>query len=198
MNDFFNQHIILENSFAKLEPLEERHYDLLLPVALQKELWAFTAAKVNEPADFRRYFDQALKEKAAKSSYPFAIYDKKQHQYAGSTRFGNISQENKRMEIGWTWYHPALQRTGLNRQCKFLLLSYGFETLGLNRVELKTSHLNHKSQTAMEKIGAVKEGTLRNHMINEDGTVRSTVYYSFLKEDWAGIKESYFKGYSFE
>ena len=126
-------------------------------------------------------FDQALKEKAANSSYPFAIFDKKQNRYAGSTRFGNISFENKRMEIGWTWYHPELQRTGLNRQCKFMLLSYGFETLGLNRIELKTSHLNNKSQTAMEKIGAVKEGTLRNHMINEDGTVRSTVYFSFLK-----------------
>ena len=198
MSDFFDQHILLENSFARLEPLQEMHYALLLPVAQQKELWEFTAAKVNGPEDFRRYFDQALKEKAAKTSYPFTIFDKKQNRYAGSTRFGNISFENKRMEIGWTWYHPELQRTGLNRQCKFMLLSYGFETLGLNRIELKTSHLNNKSQTAMEKIGAVKEGTLRNHMINEDGTVRSTVYYSFLKEEWPEVKERHFRGYYFE
>ncbi len=198
MSDFFNQPILLENSFARLEPLQEMHYALLLPVALQKELWEFTAAKVNGPEDFKRYFDQALKEKAANSSYPFAIFDKKQNRYAGSTRFGNISFENKRMEIGWTWYHPELQRTGLNRQCKFMLLSYGFETLGLNRIELKTSHLNNKSQTAMEKIGAVKEGTLRNHMINEDGTVRSTVYFSFLKEEWPEVKERYFREYNFK
>lgn len=198
MSNFFEQTIVLENNRARLEPLEEKHFEMLLPVALHQELWQFTAAKVNEPDDFRRYFNQALKEKAAQSSYPFAIFDKEKNCCAGSTRFGNISLENKRMEIGWTWYLPALQRTGLNRQCKFLLLGYGFELLGLNRIELKTSHLNQKSQTAMEKIGAVKEGILRNHMINEDGTVRSTVYYSFLKEEWPEVKERHFKGYYFE
>ena len=190
---FFEQDHTLENERARLEPLTEKHFDLLLPIAMHTELWEFTGAKVRSKADFKRYFETALAEKKAGSSYPFAIYDKQQNQYAGCTRYGNISFPNKRAEIGWTWYHPALQRTGINKACKFLLLSFGFETLDLNRVELKTSILNLKSQRAMLKIGAVKEGTLRQHMINEDGQVRDTVYFSFIKPDWPTIKETVFK-----
>lgn len=191
--DFFEQEFILENSRAQLEPLQEHHFEQLLPVALQKELWAFTSAKVATEADFRRYFDTALQERKAGMAYPFAIFDKEHNRYAGSTRFANITFPNKRVEIGWTWYHPELQRTGINKNCKFLLLSWGFETLGLNRIELKTSSLNLKSQGAMLKIGAVKEGVLRRHMINEDGTLRDTMYFSFIAEEWPAIKNSIFK-----
>jgi N-acetyltransferase len=190
---FFEQEHILENERARMEPLSEKHFELLLPIALHTELWEFTGAKVRQEADFKRYFDTALAEKKAGSSYPFAIFDKQNNQYAGCTRFGNISFLNKRMEIGWTWYHPALQRSGINKACKFLLLRFGFETLGLNRIELKTSTLNFKSQGAMLKIGAVKEGVLRCHMINEDGLVRDTMYFSFIAPEWPGIKKTIFK-----
>jgi len=190
---FFEQENILENERARLEPLTEKHFELLLPIAMNTELWEFTGAKVRSEADFKRYFDTAMAEKKAENSYPFAIYDKQYDQYAGCTRYGNISFPNKRVEIGWTWYHPALQRTGINKACKFLLLSFGFEILGLNRVELKTSILNLKSQGAMLKIGAVKEGILRQHMINEDGLVRDTVYFSFISDEWPAIKEKIFK-----
>ncbi|RYY68551.1 MAG: N-acetyltransferase [Chitinophagaceae bacterium] len=171
MNSFADTHIVLENDRARLEPLDEKHYDALFEIARQKEIWEFTSSKVRSENDFRRYFDDALAERKNKLSYPFAIFDKQENKYGGCTRFGNISLPNKRVEIGWTWYHPQLQRTGLNRNCKFLLLSFGFETLDLNRIELKTSSLNLKSQRAMEQIGAVKEGVLRSHMINEDGTL---------------------------
>jgi RimJ/RimL family protein N-acetyltransferase len=160
---------------------------------MHTELWEFTGAKVRTEADFKRYFEAALTEKKAGISYPFAIYDKQYNQYAGCTRYGNISFPNKRVEIGWTWYHPALQRTGINKASKFLLLRFGFETLGLNRIELKTSILNLKSQGAMLKIGAVKEGVLRSHMINEDGLVRDTAYFSFIAAEWPAIKETIFK-----
>jgi N-acetyltransferase len=190
---FFEQGHILENKRARLEPLSENHFELLLPIAMHTELWEFTGAKVQSEADFKRYFDTALAEKKAGSSYPFAIYDKQHYKYAGCTRYGNISFPNKRVEIGWTWYSPALQRTGINKASKFLLLSFGFETLGLNRIELKTSALNLKSQGAMLKIGAVKEGVLRSHMINEDGLVRDTMYFSFIKEEWPSTKENIFK-----
>ncbi len=190
---FFEQGQILENERARLEPLTEKHFELLLPIAMNTQLWEFTGAKVRSEADFKRYFDTAIKEKKAESSYPFAIFDKQHDQYAGCTRYGNISFPNKRVEIGWTWYHPALQRTGINKACKFLLLNFGFEILQLNRIELKTSALNLKSQGAMLKIGAVKEGVLRNHMINEDGIVRDTVYFSFIKHEWPAIKENIFK-----
>lgn len=192
----FDEHIMLQNHRAKLEPLEEKHFELLLPIAQQPSLWEFTLAKIKTREDFRKYFDEAMAEKASGTSYPFAIYDKLNECWAGSTRFGNISLAHKRLEIGWTWYHPQLQRTGLNRNCKFLLLSFCFEELGLNRVELKTSHLNQKSQTAMRKIGATEEGTFRNHLINEDGTIRHSVFFSFIKEEWPAIKAGIFGGYT--
>ena len=193
--NLFDTHIILENERVRLEPLEEKHFEVLLEIAGQRDLWEFTSSKINSVQDFRRYFDDALGERKNGSSYPFAVFDKQENKYGGCTRFGNISVIHKRVEIGWTWYHPALQRTGLNRNCKFLLLGFGFEKLGLNRIELKTSLLNLTSQKAMEQIAAVKEGILRNHMINEDGTVRDTVYYSFIKEDWPQIKSTIFAAY---
>ena len=191
-NDFFRTEHPLENERARLEPLTASHFEKLLPVALNKELWEYTSVTVTDEADFRKYFDQALVEKKMQSAYPYAIYDKQAGQYAGSTRFGNIDLGHKRAEIGWTWYHPALQRTGINKNCKFLLLSYAFDVVDLNRVELKTSLTNFKSQGAMLKIGAVKEGVLRRHMVNANGTLRDSVYFSFIKEEWDDIKQEFF------
>lgn len=186
------EEIILEDERVRMEPLQEKHFDWLLPTALEPSLWLFTSAKVNSPETFRKYFETALEEKKNNKSYPFAYYHKQQQQYVGSTRFANIEFANKKAEIGWTWINPALQGTGFNKHCKFLLLRYGFETLGLNRIELKTSSLNRKSQKAMLKIGAVKEGVLRKHIINEDGFVRDTVYFSFINDEWPEIKRSIF------
>ena len=190
---FFDQQIILEDELVRLEPLEEKHYEHLLPVAMHKQLWLYTGAKVYSEADFRRYFDTALTERKNKKSYPFAYYNRQTNEYVGCTRYGNIDFANKRLEIGWTWLVPKLHGTGFNKHCKFLLLSYGFEQLHLNRVELKTSHLNLISQKAMRKIGAVQEGTLRRYSINEDGLVRDAVYFSFIAEEWPATKENIFK-----
>ena len=192
-DNFFDQHIILEDELVRLEPLEEKHFELLLPTSMQTMIWEFTMAKIYSAEDFRKYFDTALEEKRQYKSYPFAIFDKKQNEYLGCTRFGNVDLKNKKLEIGWTWLHPKLHATGFNKHCKFLLLSYCFEKLQLIRVELKTSSLNLRSQKAMLKIGAVKEGTLRKNFINEDGTIRDSVYFSFLDDEWPGIKKNIFK-----
>jgi N-acetyltransferase len=192
-SNFFNSSIILEDELVRIEPLEEAHYQLLLPTAMQKELWEFTSVSIKSPEDFRRYFDTALLEKQQKRSYPFAYFNKQTQQYVGSTRYGNIDFAHKKVEIGWTWIHPLLQGTGFNKHCKYLLLSWGFEQLQLNRIELKTSHLNLKSQNAMLKIGAIREGVFRNHIINEDGSIRHSHYFSFIKEEWPEIKERIFK-----
>lgn len=189
---FFGKAVILENDRARLEPLRPEHFEHLLPIALNLEIWEFTSAHVTDEASFQKYFAQAMQEKDQQVSFPFAIYDKKQKRYAGCTRYANIFFEHKRLEIGWTWYHPALQRTGINKNCKHLLLSFAFDVLGCNRVELKTSGTNIKSQGAMQKIGAVKEGTLRRHMISETGNVRDTVYFSFIREEWEEKKAKYF------
>lgn len=185
---FFETGIILEDDLVRLEPLQEKHFDLLLPTAMENSLWLFTVAKINSVESFRKYFDTALEEKRTKRSYPFAYYHKQEQRYVGCTRFANIEFPHKKMEIGWTWIHPSLQGTGFNKHCKFLLLQFGFETLGLNRIELKTSSLNLKSQKAMLKIGAVKEGVFRRNIVNDDGTIRDTVYFSFIKEEWPEIK----------
>lgn len=184
---------ILENERARLEPLEEKHLDLLYPIAAKKEIWEFTSAKVGNKNDFIRYFNIALEEKGKKISSPYAVIDKPSGQYAGCSRYGNISFENKRVEVGWTWYDPIYQGSGLNKSCKYLLLNNAFEKWDLNRVELKTSHLNLRSQNAMMKIGATKEGILRRHTINEDGFVRDTVYFSFIKEEWEDVKKKIFQ-----
>ena len=191
-NELFDEEHILENSRARLEPLKEHHFELLLPLAMEKELWKFTSNVISSEEDFRRYFDTALSEKESCLSYPFAVYDKQANAFAGSTRFGNISFVHKKAEIGWTWYHTAFQGTGLNKACKTLLLNFGFDVLQFNRIELKTSLLNLKSQAAMLKIGAVKEGILRNHLINDIGVVRDSVYFSFIKEEWDATKEKIF------
>jgi RimJ/RimL family protein N-acetyltransferase/8-oxo-dGTP pyrophosphatase MutT (NUDIX family) len=192
---FFTKDIILQNNRARLEPLSEEHFAPLWHIAKHAALWEFTSVTIHTEDDFRKYFQQALDERATGTSYPFAIFDLRENRYGGCTRFGNISFQHKRLEIGWTWYDPSLQRSGLNRNCKFLLLGYAFETLNFNRVELKTSALNLRSQRAMEDIGAQKEGVLRRHMINESGTVRDSVYYSFIKEEWPATRERIFKGY---
>jgi len=191
--NFFEQQIVLEDELVRIEPLEEKHFELLLPTAMQPSLWLFTLAKIDSPESFRKYFDTALVEERAKRSYPFAYFDKQKQQYVGSTRFGNIEFAHKKVEIGWTWIHPSLQGTGFNKHCKFLLLRFGFETLGLNRIELKTSLLNLKSQKAMRKIGATQEGIFRKNFVNDDGTLRDTVYFSFISDEWPEIKQNIFK-----
>lgn len=190
--NFFDQDIILEDDLVRIEPLEEKHFEWLMPVAMQESLWLFTVAKINSAETFRKYFDTALEEKRNKKSYPFAYYNKQTQQYVGSTRYGNIEFAHKKLEIGWTWIHPSMQGTGFNKHCKFLLLSFGFETLGMNRIELKTSLLNLKSQKAMLKIGATKEGIFRKNIINDDGTLRDTVYFSFINDEWPTVKRNIF------
>ena len=192
--DFFNLTIILENNQVKLCPLMAEHFENLLPIALEKSLWQFTTAKINSVADFKVYFDIALLEKQQKKSYPFIVFDKINNQYAGSTRFANIDFKHKRTEIGWTWLRTSLHNTGFNRECKFLMLDYVFERMLFNRVELKTNILNQRSQKAMRKLGAIEEGVFRKHSINDDGTVRDSMFFSFINDDWSFIKENYFNG----
>jgi N-acetyltransferase len=110
-------------------------------------------------------------------------------QVIGSTRFGNISLPNKRMEIGWTWVARPWQRSGANTEAKLLMLTHAFETLDCARVELKTNVLNTQSRTAMLRIGCVEEGVLRQHAIADDGTTRDTIYYSILRGEWPGVRE---------
>lgn len=190
---FFDQQIILEDERARLEPLAQQHFEPLKQIALNNpDIWKFTLANITDDASFLAYFNTALKEKENQTSYPFAMFDKKAGRYVGCTRYANISFRDKRLEIGWTWIDPQLQGSGINKHNKFLMLNYAFEILKLHRVELKTAGTNLKSQRAMEKIGAIREGVLRKHSINDAGVVRDTVYYSFLDTEWPEVKQRIF------
>ena len=190
----FDNDIFLEDSKVKLEPLNWSHFDFLLPVTLANpELHKFSPSRYGSEESLRKYFKNALSLKEHALRYPFAIFDKAKGSYAGSTSFGNVSNRDKRLEIGWTWIGSEFKRTGLNRHCKYNLLQYVFEKLDFERVEFKTDDRNEQSKNAIMAIGGKFEGVLRNHTLMFDGHRRDTVYYSILKNEWWTIKKSVFE-----
>ena len=189
-----NKNIILENDRAILRPLIAEDWQLLLPIATaDKTLMRYSPSQTHNEFYLKEYISTALAAKKDGIRFPFIIFDKQKNEYAGCTSFGNISNKNLRVEIGWTWIGKPFQGTGLNKACKFLMLSYAFETLEFERVELKTDGRNKQSRRAIEKIGAQYEGTLRSHTVMSDGYRRDTVYYGLLKSDWQSVKKDIFQ-----
>jgi RimJ/RimL family protein N-acetyltransferase len=179
---------VLAGSLVRLEPLGPHHVDGLCAVGLDPEIWRLTIAKVDSRGAMERYVAQALAEQRAGTALPFATVLQASGEVIGSTRFHSPAPAHRRVEIGWTWLGRAWQRTGANTEAKYLLLRHAFEQWGCLRVEFKTSTLNQRSRAALRRIGAVEEGVLRSHMINEDGTVRDSVYYSILLDEWPTVK----------
>jgi RimJ/RimL family protein N-acetyltransferase len=179
---------VLEGSQVRLEPLGPHHLAGLCGVGLDPEIWRLTIAKVDSPAAMERYVAQALAEQRSGTALPFATVLRSSGQVIGSTRFHGATPAHRRVEIGWTWLGRAWQRTAANTEAKYLMLRHAFERWACLRVEFKTSTLNQRSRAALRRIGAVEEGVLRSHMINEDGTVRDSVYFSILLDEWPSVK----------
>lgn len=177
----------LEGEAVKLVPVSMDHLDGLWEAAKPEEIWTYTASKVRSKADMEHTIQKAIQERDNGSSYTFTVLDNK-NQIIGSTTFLDIRPANKSVEIGSTWYHPDVWRTRVNTECKLLLLEHAFEKWGLTRVQLKTDSRNLRSQTAIARIGAVKEGTLRKDRVIADGYVRDTVFFSILNEEWENVK----------
>jgi len=137
----------------------------------------------------RKYIDAALKDLSDGKALPFAIIEKNSNKAVGSTRFGNIETVHRRVEIGWTWIARQWQRTFINTETKYLLLSHAFETLGCMRVEFKTDSTNNRSRAALKRIGAQEEGIFRNHMIVPGGRIRHSVYFSIIDSEWGEVKK---------
>lgn len=135
-----------------------------------------------------QYVRTATKEQAAGTALPFVIIEKTSGDVVGSTRFGNIDTQNRKAEIGWTWVTPSRQRTVVNTETKLLMLTHAFETWCCIRVEFKTDENNQRPRKAIARIGATKEGTLRNHMITQTGRFRNSVYFSIIEEEWPHVK----------
>lgn len=189
--DIFQQHPILENERVLLRLLEEKDFDNLLPFSeAEPEIWKYGLVTAAGKENLRAYIDAAVKNMNDKKEYPFIVFDKKTNQYAGSTRFYDIQQPWHTTQLGYTWYGKNFQRTGLNRHCKMLLLSYVFEEWGMERLEFRADANNKKSIAAMKAIGCVEEGILRNHMPTATGGRRDSIILSILNTEWfGGVKE---------
>jgi N-acetyltransferase len=180
--------VTLEGNAVRLEPLSLDHLDALLEAAAHPEIWRYMPANCSTRDEMRTAIETALEWQRAGTALPFATVDPRSGKAVGSTRYMNIVPEHKRLEIGWTWISPAWQRSAINTEAKYLMIRNAFERLGCNRVELKTSALNAKSRAAILRIGAKEEGTLRSHMVNPDGSLRDTVYFSVIAPEWPEVK----------
>jgi RimJ/RimL family protein N-acetyltransferase len=165
------------------------HHPGLSEVGLDPEIWRYTLTLVRTPDEMRDYMESALKLQREGTTLPFVTIERSSGRIVGSTRFGNYDPSNRRIEIGWTWVAPRWQRTAINTEAKYLMLTHAFEKLGCVRVELKTDVLNTPSRKAMLRIGATEEGVLRKHSLVWDGRYRDSIYYSILDEEWPGVKQ---------
>jgi len=186
---------ILENNRVKLTLLDLRNYRYLEVIAQEKDLIFYSPSHISTPENLRDYVQVAVDGYYQKTVIPLIIYDKERQAYAGSTRFGLINWKNKVLHIGWTWIGLSFQGTGLNTNMKFLMLHYAFETLDFEKVEFRIDERNNKSRRAVEKLGAILEGILRNDTVMKDGFRRSTCCYGILKDEWPSIKSTIFKAF---
>ncbi|HSM63670.1 MAG TPA: GNAT family N-acetyltransferase [Gillisia sp.] len=180
----FKNEIILENDIALLRPLKKEDISLLKEFSLNEpELWKYSLTPANGLENLKNYIDQALREKELKTSYPFIVLDKRTNKIAGSTRFYDYRKAHKTVQLGFTWYGKEFQGTGLNKNCKFLLLQYAFEEMDLERVEFRADATNIKSIAAMKSIGCIEEGILRSNCAAPKGR-RDSIVLSILKDEW--------------
>ena len=183
--NIFSREIVLENDRALLRPLQESDFNNLLSFSLNEpEIWNYGLVTAAGEENLRNYIANAVKNREEQKEYAFIIFDKQKNAHAGSTRFYDIQQSYLTTQLGYTWYGKDFQRTGLNRHCKLLLLSFAFEDWGMVRVEFRADANNERSIIAMKAIGCVEEGILRNHMPTANGNRRSSIVLSILKEEW--------------
>lgn len=180
--------VVLEGKHVKLDPMRVDHLPALCEVGLTDGIWKWTNNIVTEAADLERYVRAALADRDLGLALPFVTIDRASGKIVGSTRFGNIDRFNRKAEIGWTWVNPQWQRTAINSEAKLLMLTHAFEVWKCIRVEFKTDSNNKQSQKAIKRLGAVKEGVLRNHMITESGRYRDSVFFSITDAEWESVK----------
>ena len=181
----------LEDNVVLLRPLLETDIEHLLPFANNEaDIWKYSMVSAAGQEGMQNYISTALNLKNDGKDYPFIVFDKRSGQYAGCTRFYDIQLRFQTAQLGYTWYGSAFQGTGLNKQCKFLLLQFAFEQWGLERVEFRADNRNERSIAAMKSIGCTVEGILRNHLPKLEGGRRDSIILSILKDEWEnGVRE---------
>ncbi len=186
----------LENDSVKLSLLDLSNYKHLMDIAQEKDLIYFSPSDISTPDNLKAYVQEAVDAYYHQTAIPFIVFDKTKSAYAGCTRFGLINWKNKVLHIGWTWIGREFQGSGINKQMKFLMLQYAFETLDFEKVEFRIDERNGRSRKAVENIGGTLEGILRSDTLMNNGFRRNTCCYGILKSEWLEIKRTIFKGFS--
>lgn len=180
--------VTLDGESVRLEPLSrEAHLSALQSAGSDSDIFQWFVEDHSSPEAMEQFVDHAVAAREAGTALPFATVDQATDEVVGSTRFGNIAPNHRRVEIGWTWLTPSAQRTPANTEAKYMMLTHAFEEWDCLRVELKTDSRNEQSRAAIERIGATEEGVLRKHIQGHQGT-RDTVYYSIIDEEWPDVK----------
>lgn len=174
----------LENRIVSLLPLQASHWEELWPVAQGLDLYKYGSTDISTPQKLKDYIQTALQEYREGKAIPFVIYDKARCTIIGSTRFGNIDEQNKVLHIGWTWISVESQGTGINKEIKHLMLDQAFGNMDFEKVEFRIDERNIRSRKAVEKLGARLEGILRRNVIVKDGFRRNSCCYGILREEW--------------
>ena len=183
--------VTLVGKHVRLEPMTEAHIPGLTQIGVGQSFWDFMLyGNMETEADMQNWVRDIIARGEKGTDLPFVAIHLASGRVAGATRYLNIMPKDRGLEIGGTWYGPEFQRSPVNTECKYLLLTHAFETLGCIRVQLKTDLRNERSQKAIERIGAKKEGVLRNHMILPDGRFRHSVLYSILDAEWGDVKKN--------
>jgi N-acetyltransferase len=190
MSDAWVTPVTLAGRYVRLEPLTEAHIPGLAAVGCEDRIWELMLyGLIRTEADMKNWVYDLLDRQSMGTDLPFAVVHLESGQVVGATRYMEIRPEHKGLEIGGTWYSLEFQRTAVNTECKYLLLKHAFEILGCIRVQFKADARNERSLRAIERIGALREGVLRNHYILPDGKKRDSVYFSILDREWPGVKE---------
>jgi RimJ/RimL family protein N-acetyltransferase len=188
--DFTNDHI-LENDNVLLRPLRISDFVNLVKFSVeQPELWKFSLITAAGAENLKKYLQLAETNRVQQKEYTFIVFDKKKNEYAGSTRFYDVQRDCQTLQLGYTWYGKEFQGTGLNKNCKYLLLEFAFEKWKVERVEFRADNNNERSIAAMKSIGCTVEGVLRSNMPKREGGRRDSIVLSILKTEWEnGIKD---------
>ncbi|MEO8416633.1 MAG: GNAT family protein [Ginsengibacter sp.] len=187
-----SKNYVLEDDRVLLRPLQWEDFNFLLPFSINEQtLWKYSLVGAEGEEGLRNYMNIALTNRDAGKEYPFIVFDKRTNEYAGSTRFYDIQNDLQTVQLGYTWYGKKFQGTGLNKHCKFLLLTFAFEQIGFERFELRADNNNERSIAAMKSLGCKVDGILRSNMPTRTGGLRrDSIVLSILKDEWfGGVKE---------
>ena len=187
-----SQNLKLETDKVILRPLQQEDISSFARLTNEASLWRYFTFLLNKSSELQHWVETALKEREEGKRIPFTIIDKASGDICGSTSLGSISYYDKRIEIGWSWLGKHYQGTGINFHAKFCMLSYAFDVLDWERVEIKTDNLNERAKQGLRKIGAKEEGVLRAHMQMPLNRRRDSIFFSILKNEWPQVKESIF------